>query len=193
MEPFSSVAKPDAQSSDGDRHFGASSPGGAAASSSSSAAAARPGEDEADIQRGDEIDFECHPCEDEQGETGGMKPRVIPRSPTPQEVADHEIDHYPYRSWCRACVAAAGRSDKHLRREAGEDPDAIPTIAMDYAFFCESGEVVDDVALEEKGYAPIIIMRSKPDRLTWSDVVRCKGPQDPHAVDVVTKHILQSG
>ena len=78
-------------------------------------------------------DVDYHFGEDDQmdGESGGMKPRVILRTPTPQEVADHEIDHYPYRSWCRACVAAAGRADQHVRRDVADGEDAMPTSAVD--------------------------------------------------------------
>ena len=72
---------------------------------------------------------------DEPGEEAPIKAKKRPATPSRQEIEDHEIDHYPYRSWCRACVFASGRRDRHA--SDGEDrADAdIATVAFDYGFF----------------------------------------------------------
>ena len=62
---------------------------------------------------------------DEWGESSPMRGRPVPEKPTAQEIEQHNLDHYPYRSWCRCCVAAAGRADSHHRGRE-RDPDEVP-------------------------------------------------------------------
>ena len=38
-----------------------------------------------------------------------------PHLPHPKEVAEHNVTHCPYRSWCNICVEAAGREDAHKK------------------------------------------------------------------------------
>eukprot|EP00973_Karenia_brevis_P045375 6285240-Karenia_brevis.AAC.1 len=59
--------------------------------------------------------------DDEQGEESKMKPRPKPRGPSAAERAQHEIDHYPYRSWCKACVGSCGRADQHIRTDSQQN------------------------------------------------------------------------
>ena len=67
----------------------------------------------------------------ELGESAGMRARPQPRKLSTQEVEAHMIDHYPFRSWCRA----ASRSDHH-RRQA-EDYNEVSVISCArFFFFC---------------------------------------------------------
>ena len=59
--------------------------------------------------------------------------RKRPEQPTAEEVQEHEISgHEPYRSWCRACVAARGRADAHVGRPAVEK--GVSIIGVDYGY-----------------------------------------------------------
>eukprot|EP00439_Symbiodinium_sp_Y106_P005152 s6843_g1.t1 len=51
-------------------------------------------------------------------------------------VAEHEVTHIPYRSWCPACVAGRGRSYSH-HHEARDS--TVPVISADYLYFSEKG------------------------------------------------------
>ena len=42
-------------------------------------------------------------------------------SPTDQERREHDVTHYPYRSWCSCCVEARAAAEGHFR----SDPDEI--------------------------------------------------------------------
>ena len=42
---------------------------------------------------------------DEDGEAAPVKARSQPPTPSRAEIEEHEATHYPYRSWCRSCVA----------------------------------------------------------------------------------------
>ena len=154
--------------------------------------------------------------DDDCGEVSGMKARPQPRKPTDAEIAAHNVDHYPYRSWCRSCVSAEGRSDRHERTEG--DADAVPVIAMDYGFFSDSAD--RQLALERAGVetvpsversgaeqtgkvatssstlstststsTPILVMKDSSTKMIFGDVVRCKGAQDPYSVQLAVKHI----
>ena len=64
------------------------------------------------------------------------RPLPNPVLPDQAEIARHNIDHLPYRSWCRACVSGRGRALPH-RRVDGQR--RIPTLAFDYCFINKSG------------------------------------------------------
>ena len=45
---------------------------------------------------------ECEPC---SADIEPLKIGVSPSKPTAQEVEDRRISHYPFRNWCKFCVA----------------------------------------------------------------------------------------
>ena len=55
------------------------------------------------------------PVREELGERVEAKAKIRPVAPSAKEIAEHEVSHYPYREWCRYCVASAGRRDGHKR------------------------------------------------------------------------------
>jgi hypothetical protein len=61
-----------------------------------------------------------------------VKTRPRPALPTPDEVTAHEATHHPYRSWCRHCVAGAGRRDGHAAVSVASRDEGIVTISSDY-------------------------------------------------------------
>ena len=65
-------------------------------------------------------------------EARGVWSRVRPKGPTKEVRRKHNLTHFPFRSWCPACVAGRGRDHRHLRR-APEDRE-FPEISFDYAF-----------------------------------------------------------
>ena len=50
--------------------------------------------------------------------------------PSREEVAEHRVDHCPYRSWCDECRKGVGREDGHSNVES----HSIAMISMDYRF-----------------------------------------------------------
>ena len=53
-----------------------------------------------------EEDSRGHPCgeEEEECDERTVKRMQSPLRPTTAEVDDHNLPHFPYRSWCRHCV-----------------------------------------------------------------------------------------
>ena len=70
----------------------------------------------------------------EFGETAPIKVRNKPIQPSKKEIEEHEATHYPYRSWCRYCVAAKGRRDKHASVSENTGGE-IACVACLYGFF----------------------------------------------------------
>ena len=59
-----------------------------------------------------------------------------PQLPHPDIVAAHNLDHTPYRSWCRWCVGGRGIGEQHKPRHSQHD---IPVIGIDYFYLTGSG------------------------------------------------------
>ena len=61
--------------------------------------------------------------DDDMGEHAPVRARKLPPTPSQQEVEEHDADRYPYRAWCRYCVASARRRGAS-RRRGRTSPDA---------------------------------------------------------------------
>jgi hypothetical protein len=101
-----------------------------------------------------------------EGEGQAPKAVTSPAQPTQKEKEEHELTHWPFRSWCQACVAGRGKDAPHKRVDRSSDE--VPTVDMDYMFLPEAGRldmltalVVKDtssgavvsISVEEKGPA----------------------------------------
>ena len=102
-----------------------------------------------------------------------VRARKQPPTPSRQEAEDHEATHYPYRTWCRACVAAAGRRDSHAAVAGDTTEDGISCVACDYGFFTDKEDTSQEEA--EKTHAPILVCRDGMTQATFADIVHAKG------------------
>ena len=60
-------------------------------------------------REGGDPDPSCGVC----GEESGIRGTVLvptPYKPSQDEVDDHYLTHFPFRSWCRHCIRGRGRS-----------------------------------------------------------------------------------
>ena len=79
---------------------------------------------------------EITPAEQQDAEAAVvLKPKRSPNLPTEEERRAHEVSHVPYRSWCPACVAGRGRSDRHAVSTEAEE-HTKPVVSMDYCYLC---------------------------------------------------------
>ena len=65
-----------------------------------------------------------------------------PDLPSQSVVDDHNIDHCPYRSWCRQCVEGRGR--EMARRSVDRDYRKVSAVASDYLFGTREGVYTRD-------------------------------------------------
>ena len=55
-----------------------------------------------------------------------------PELPSQSEIDDHNVDHCPYRAWCRHCVEGRAREMAHKLQDQGTRK--ISTVSFDYLF-----------------------------------------------------------
>ena len=51
------------------------------------------------------------------------------QQPTPQQIAEHNLTHLPYRNWCPICVQGKGRQDNYKKQQSRQ-----PVIQVDFAY-----------------------------------------------------------
>ena len=72
--------------------------------------------------------------ENETLEAQTAKKKAEPKTPSRAEQDLHSLTHFPYRSWCQACVVGRGRSDHHRSRDKSEARVGKPLLQLDYMF-----------------------------------------------------------
>ena len=79
-----------------------------------------------------------------------------PGKPTQREVDEHEISHYPFRSWCPYCVKGKAVSCPHRSRDHRDEgllETGVPTVSLDYCWADDS-----DDGDERVDSSPVLIM-----------------------------------
>ena len=100
-------------------------------------------------------------------EARSVQAKALPRPvmPTAAEVAEHEITHLPYRTWCAHCVRGRGISIQHRRVQT--EAEQVPTISMDYGFLGDDSQRATSL--------PILIARDRMSKTIWALPVPNKG------------------
>ena len=112
-----------------------------------------------------------------------------PVKPTAKMVEDHNVSHLPFRNWCSACVRGRGRSQQHrLQDHSGEN---VPVVSIDYGFFGSSGNAVADGASGSE--MPVLVVRDRRSKATWSHLVPCKGTSHPWPTKVLVQDLDRTG
>ena len=129
-----------------------------------------------------------------------------PQLPSPEAIAEHNIDHTPYRSWCRWCVEGRGVGEQHRARGSEHE---IPIIGMDYFYltaeglksheemgFSRDASGIESLeALVENGSAArCLIVKDSNSKCMFAHVVPQKGTDRAgYAVDCVKRDIIWLG
>ena len=102
----------------------------------------------------------------------------VPKEPTAQERAEHELTHSPFRSWCKTCVMSKSRQDhsKKLRLKQ-------PVLQCDYSFFTDP---------KVEGSVTILNVRDVMSGLALACVVPNKG-RSVYAEGELRRFILETG
>ena len=70
---------------------------------------------------------------EEGEESQKVKTLPSPSPPSRQEMLEHNITHWPFRSWCNHCIAGKAKANKHSPT-GGMSQSEVPVVSMDYAF-----------------------------------------------------------
>ena len=72
------------------------------------------------------------------------RPATVPPEPSAEEVANHNLSHVPYKSWCPICVSTRGRKDAHQQgSEAHRGDGGWPVLSMDLMYSSVEGSELE--------------------------------------------------
>ena len=131
---------------------------------------------------------------EDEDESEPVKIARDPGQPTAQQEKEHQVDHYPYRSWCRFCVMGRGIGFQHRHAQGS----SVPRIGVDYFFITTGGvkkrdeltEYPEDKDVEEgrtKGeLIKCVVIRDFESKVISAHCVPCKGSdEDDYVANLV--------
>ena len=104
-----------------------------------------------------------------------------PKQPSAQDIAMHNLTHFPYRDWCPHCVASRRPNTPHRSRALEERK--IPLVVADYCHLRDS---------KDQDLATCLVVGVYPYRMTMATVVDMKG-RDENAIKRVSKFFKMCG
>ena len=90
----------------------------------------------------------------EEGEGDeAQQPRAAPDPgrPTPSMIAEHDLTHIPYRTWCECCVRGKAKRRPSRRLQGAYSESSNARVRMDYAYLTENAESADEAEVGEQG------------------------------------------
>ena len=123
------------------------------------------------------------PAEEEIGEeeaNGKEKVKQVrsPGTPTAHERAEHELTHWPYRSWCDACVKARATGQQHRTMRGEYAESTVARVLMDYGFLHEEETVKEGehgTETEAKVSMTVMVMLETMCSSVWAYALEGKG------------------
>ena len=97
------------------------------------------------------VEFEANEAEPGDELPSGLKINA-PIRPKRKELREHS--HFPSRLWCEACVRGKAKANPHKRVDHSDE--TTPVVTVDDCFV---NSRTDDVVMDEKTQAPIVIFQ----------------------------------
>ena len=116
---------------------------------------------------------------DAEEETEPRDSLPTPELPSKSEIDDHNIDHCPYRSWCRFCVEGRAREMAHRLQDPGSRK--IATISFDYLFVTRRNVFTREEWDAEKSgetFLKVLVVCDSKSKATFAHGVPAKGLDD---------------
>ena len=101
-----------------------------------------------------------------------------PGTPTPLQRAMHDLNHWPYRSWCDPCVRGRATGQQHRGIKGEFALSDVTRVLMDYGFLHEEETTTEGEHGEEKQSQVSMTMMVMLETLcesVWSYAVEGKG------------------
>ena len=105
-----------------------------------------------------------------------------PRAPTAAERARHNLNHWPYRSWCEHCVACRRPNTAHKTSHPSDC--TVPVFVADYCYLRDS---------RDEDIATCLVGRLYPSRTFDASVVTEKGLGDDAAIEELKTFFRENG
>ena len=101
-----------------------------------------------------------------------------PRAPSARERARHNLMKFPYRRWCRHCVAGRPSNVAHKRSTSG--PRSRPVFHLDYCFLCDA---------RDQDLLTCLVGRMQPSKMRFACPCDSKGIDPMRSAE--TQRLLQ--
>ena len=132
-------------------------------------------EKDSEVQAGSEEQEQ----EDEEESTKRTHRKVCsPHTPSIKEREEHELTHWPYRSWCDACVKARAVGQPHKSMTGEHATSSVARVLMDYGFLHEEETVQEGEhgkQVESKVSVTVMLMLETLCSSVWVYVIDGKG------------------
>ena len=147
--------------------------------------------------------------EEVEQETAKITVAPAPKKPSPAEVEEHNIAHYPYRNWCDPCVEGRGLGEQR-GRHAGRH-HCVPRLGIDYWYITKGSlqkrrELEGKYPMNPEGDRKLqqdrengvimkcIVMRCHESKAVLAHCVPCKGTdEDGFVVDLICRAVAWLG
>ena len=150
-------------------------------------------------------DFQCTPCEDQEGIDEGVEVEAEvqraardPGQPTRAQREEHNLTHFPFRSWCRACVLGRAKDAPSNKVKGLFAESILPRVRMDYCFLTEdvdrsTGEHGETEVAQAGTSITVAVMQESLCKSVWAYAVESKGAMEEWMVQQVCDDIETVG
>ena len=123
--------------------------------------------------------------EELQADIDDVQPQKMLRTPimpSQAEVDEHNIDHLPYRAWCRSCVSGRGQEAPHGHVE--QHRRTISVVSFDYFFVTKNGAYTKQewnlLAEDQKDpdHLKVLVVKDYLNKFIFAHAVERKGADD---------------
>ena len=111
------------------------------------------------------------------------RPLPEPDEPTAAQRAQHNLTHWPYKSWCEHCVRSRRPNSQH-RHSPSASTRTLPVFVADYCFLRDA---------RDEDLTTIFVGRVYPSRNLFATVVSEKGGGDELAVKLFADFLRDNG
>ena len=134
-----------------------------------------PGKNEKNLEKKND-EHEVDKMIGENEDEGMVAHQRVPYQPSIEERRRHEVTHWPYRSWCKDCVAGKAKASPHFKQNKNKvEEQELPTVCFDYMFL--------------DGKTPILVYKEKKSKMIFAHVVEQKGVGDGRLIERIVKNI----
>ena len=101
-----------------------------------------------------------------------------PGTPSARERAEHELTHWPLRSWCPSCVKGRATGQQHRSMKGEYSESLVARVLMDYGFLHEEETTTEDdhgTEVESKISLTVMVMLETMCSSTWAYAIEGKG------------------
>ena len=163
------------------------------------------GDDQAAGEEEARDELRCMPCEDQEGVDAGVEEEaevqraaVDPGQPTRLQREEHNLTHFPFRSWCRACVLGRAKDSPSRTVKGAYAESVLPRVRMDYCFLTENvekeaGEHGEAETARADTSITVAVMQESLCKSVWAYAVESKGSMEEWMVQQVCDDLATIG